>query len=219
MSPIAAIDAGLSYHELSLDRPPFDRFFGSRVDVRKIAEADLTRYPVLLVPCRTNARLLTPYRDAFAAYLEAGGFLVVMGETHPDLWIDGISVRPVPTNFWWWTEKGADLGIRISAPDHPLFRYIDTAAATWHVHGTIAVPEEGHSLLDWHDEGSLMVEARHGSGRLLVTTLDPFYHHGSGFMPTTTRFLAGFLPWLAEEAACRNACGDPASSRIRAEEV
>jgi|TARA_R100000908_G_C3643589_1_gene78648 hypothetical protein len=33
-------------------------------------------------------------------------------------------------------------------------------------------------------------------GRMIVTTLDPMYHHGSHFMPATTRFLDGFLPWL-----------------------
>ena len=34
------------------------------------------------------------------------------------------------------------------------------------------------------------------SGRLLITSLDPMYHHGSHFMPATTRFLDGFLPYL-----------------------
>lgn len=33
-------------------------------------------------------------------------------------------------------------------------------------------------------------------GRLVVTSLDPFYHHGSHFMPATTRFLDRFLPNL-----------------------
>lgn len=33
-------------------------------------------------------------------------------------------------------------------------------------------------------------------GRLVVTSLDPIYHHGSHFMPATTRFLDRFLPNL-----------------------
>jgi len=28
--------------------------------------------------------------------------------------------------------------------------------------------------------------------------LDPFFHHGTYFMPAATRFLDGFLPWLRE---------------------
>jgi len=38
-------------------------------------------------------------------------------------------------------------------------------------------------------------------GQMILTTLDPFYHHGSHFMPATTRFLDGFLPWLRENFA------------------
>ena len=39
------------------------------------------------------------------------------------------------------------------------------------------------------------------AGRLIVSTLDPFYHHGSNFMPATTRFLDGFLPWARKRRA------------------
>lgn len=31
---------------------------------------------------------------------------------------------------------------------------------------------------------------------MIVTSLDPVYHHGSRFMPATTRFLDRFLPNL-----------------------
>ncbi|WP_395021680.1 hypothetical protein [Dongia sp.] len=37
------------------------------------------------------------------------------------------------------------------------------------------------------------------AGRIVLTSLDPFYHHGSYFMPAATRFLDGFLPWMREE--------------------
>lgn len=30
---------------------------------------------------------------------------------------------------------------------------------------------------------------------MIVTTLDPFYHTGSYFMPAAQRFLAGLLDW------------------------
>jgi hypothetical protein len=39
------------------------------------------------------------------------------------------------------------------------------------------------------------------AGRLVVGTLDPFYHHGSFFMPAASRFLAGLLDWMDEEFA------------------
>ena len=39
------------------------------------------------------------------------------------------------------------------------------------------------------------IHGRRLGTRLIVSTLDPFYHHGSNFMPATTKFLDGFLPW------------------------
>ena len=38
-------------------------------------------------------------------------------------------------------------------------------------------------------------------GRMILTSLDPFFHHGHHFMPATTRFLDGFLAWLVEDIA------------------
>lgn len=197
---LAAIDAGLAYHARTLREGRFAPLFGTLIDLRRLEEADLARHPVLVVPCRTNGARLAPHRTALAAYMEAGGFLVVMGETHPHLFLEGVEVTPVPTNFWWWLEPGADLGVRIAAPGHPLLSGIPERDVTWHVHGTLAVAGEAETLVTWEDAaagGPLMVAARRGAGRLLVTTLDPIYHHGSGFMPATTRFLEGFLPRLA----------------------
>lgn len=51
--------------------------------------------------------------------------------------------------------------------------------------------EEGGSVL-YLDQVSV-------ARTLLLTTLDPFYHFGSYFVPATERFLDGFLPWVAEE--------------------
>jgi hypothetical protein len=35
-----------------------------------------------------------------------------------------------------------------------------------------------------------------GNDDEILTSLDPFFHHGSHFMPATTRFPDGFLPWM-----------------------
>ena len=200
---IACVDAGMAYHTRTLRAPPFGRYFGPLIDIRRIGEADLAAHPVLMIPCRTNGRRLAPFREQFAAYLDGGGFLVVLGETRPDLFLDGIAFHPEPTNYWWWLDPAADLGVRIADPHHPLFGAVSEADLTWHIHGTLE-GDGARSLVDWRPDGrrhgSLMMEAFPGAGRLLITTLDPVYHHGSGFMPATTRFLNGFLPWLSREA-------------------
>jgi hypothetical protein len=90
----------------------------------------------------------------------------------------------------------ADLGIQISAPGHPLLDGMGAEDLTWHEHGVLTLPP-GLEVLAVNGEGlAVMAEGRHGGGRLFVTTLDPFYHHGGWFMPATTRFLAKFLPNL-----------------------
>lgn len=53
------------------------------------------------------------------------------------------------------------------------------------------------SFVDARGLGSVLyVDTVTPQGTLVVAALDPFYHHGSYFMPATTRFLDGFLPWL-----------------------
>ena len=59
------------------------------------------------------------------------------------------------------------------------------------------MPEGATSLIDVAGTGSVLYDdCATTPGRMIVTALDPMYHHGSHFMPATTRFLDGFLPWL-----------------------
>ena len=203
---LAAIDGGMSYHTRTLRQGPYESLFSYLIPLPELAETDLSAFPTLLVPCRTNGNRLAERRDVFKRYLDQGGFLVVLGETRPDLFLEGVDLEPVPTNFWWWLQPGADLGVRVAEPAHPLMTRLRQADLTWHIHGTFRKLGGGTALAVWQDDekgGPILVDAQRGSGRLLITTLDPIYHHGSGFMPTTTRFLDVFLPWLAEETRLR----------------
>ena len=56
---------------------------------------------------------------------------------------------------------------------------------------TLGRTEKGHNAI-----ALLYVDEVTTPGRMIVTSLDPCYHHGSHFMPATTRFLAAFLPAL-----------------------
>ena len=126
-----------------------------------------------------------------------------MGESHSELWLPHVTFHERPTNWWWWLEPGADLGNRVTAPDHPLMRDIGKPEISWHLHGHFD-PPEGAEVLATDREGRaiLYLDARSTPGRMVVTSLDPIYHHGSHFMPATTRFLDRFLPnlrdWLHE---------------------
>ncbi|MEM9754356.1 MAG: hypothetical protein AAF914_00100 [Pseudomonadota bacterium] len=207
MNGLAAIDGGMAYHTRTLRQGRFAPLFDALIRLPALSDADLSQFSTIVIPCRTNGRRLARDRDRLAAFVDAGGFLVVLGETRPNLFLDGVTFDPVPTNFWWWLDPGADLGVRISAPHHPLMASLSPADVTWHVHGTLHLAEGGTTLASWQSGdrgGPIMVETQRGHGRLLLTSLDPVYHHGSGFMPATTRFLDVFFPWLAAETQARS---------------
>lgn len=198
---IGAIDGGLYYHHRSLFLPPFGRYFDEVVYVLDVPDTDLSRFDTLILPCRMNARLLEAIADQLQDYMRGGGRLVVMGETLPDRWLPDVSYIPRETNYWWWLNKGADLGVRIADPSHGLATYVSASDATWHLHGVFEPRTAAQkSLIETSENECLLFEDRetYAPGVLVATTLDPIYHHGSCFMPATTKFLTGFMEWLSQ---------------------
>ncbi|MFV0244423.1 MAG: hypothetical protein ACK5IB_05310 [Qingshengfaniella sp.] len=198
---VGIIDGGAAYHLDSFERPPLKRYFDRVIYLRDLPVSDLSDLDILIVPCRTNPYWLTQVSLQLQGFMAQGGTLAVMGETAPDRWLPDIVIRPVETNFWWWLEPGADLGLRMCAPGHSMNRYITRTAATFHLHGVF--PElcpSQRPLIATKEGECLMFEdlARHAPGRLIATTFDPFFHHGQFFMPATTAFLEGLLPWLID---------------------
>lgn len=197
---ILALHAGTAYHCESLEGPRYRGFFDALIRPEDLDPVELSAFDVLMVPCRTPGRRLVRHRPLFQTYLGHGGTIVAMGETSQHLWLPGIDFAPEPTNWWWWLEPGASLDIEIADPAHPLFQRLRPDDIAWHLHGSFAPPQGARSLIDKSDGRSVLyVDEITTAGRLIVTSLDPFYHHGSHFMPATTRFLDGFLPWLRED--------------------
>lgn len=198
MTRLAALDGGTYFHKRALRGERFGGYFDALIDIRELAITDLAAYDALIVTDRTHPGKLREAQASLQSYLAKGGTLVVMGETQPHTWLPCVEWSYRPTNFWWWLERGADSGLTASAPAHLLFRYITLADATWHYHGVLEVPSGATPLIELKDgSGCLLYDDRTSTnGRLIVTTLDPFYHYGSHFMPVTERFLGGFLEWL-----------------------
>lgn len=196
---IHAIDGGTYFHKEALQGARYRGCFERLVDLRGLPDADLRDCDVLVVPCRSHPGKLRAASGRIGEFLQAGGTVVAMGETQPHTWLPGVQWQWQPTNFWWWKEKGADPGYVVPDPGHPLFSFITLADATWHYHGVLAPQAGARSLIELEGGGgSLLYEDLVSSpGRIVATTLDPFFHHGSHFMPTTTHFLDGFLQWLA----------------------
>jgi hypothetical protein len=194
---MAALHTGSFFHCETLEAPRYAPLFGRLIRPEALDAESLNGVDTLLVPCRTHPLRLVPRRELLRAFMAKGGTLVAMGETFHDQWLDDVVCHPVPTNFWWWLTPGADLGVSIARPGHPLLAGLGKRDVSWHLHGWFEPPPEADILLtDAEDRSILHVEPR-GKGRLVVTSLDPTYHHGSHFMPATTRFLDRFLPNLA----------------------
>ncbi|MFN3938131.1 MAG: hypothetical protein ACK4KW_11195 [Gemmobacter sp.] len=196
---LIALSAGTYWHIETLEGPRYRHLFDTVLPPEALPGA-LRPDDILFVPCRTPPQRLIPLRPVFAAHLAGGGTVVAMGESRSDLWLPGLAFTPCETNWWWWLTPGADLGVRIARPDHPLMAGLRQADVTWHLHGHFDPPPGAEVLIRDGAGRAILYEDRATTpGRLIVTALDPCYHHGSHFMPATTRFLDAFLPVLRED--------------------
>lgn len=78
---------------------------------------DLSAYAGLLIPERLHRGLLERAADRILGLLEAGGTVIafVGGEAAPEF-LPGVRWEHRPTNYWWWLEPGAELGLRTPLP-------------------------------------------------------------------------------------------------------
>lgn len=198
---IAFVDGGTYYHHATYHDPQWQHCFAGNIYVRDLPTADLSSYDCLYVASRQDPVELQAAHGVIQDFLAAGKMVVALGESHALPWLESVDWTPGETNFWWWLTPGADSGLRQVNQEHGLFKYLSLQDATWHRHGTLAVPPGAVSLIDAVEGGSVLYDdCLSTAGRLIVSTLDPCYHHGSYFMPATTRFLRGFIPWLKDGA-------------------
>ncbi|MBK5959453.1 hypothetical protein CCR97_14730 [Rhodoplanes elegans] len=205
---VAVLDGGTFYHHETIFGARFRDRFDRVIYAPALAADDLADVLLLIVPDRLNPELLRRHAPLLTDFLGRGRTLVVLGECEAETWVPGVRTAPRPTNFWWWLDPAEKPPHRFVAPDHELFRHVAPDATVWHIHGVLFPPEGAVPLVIVPDDrdgrdpgGALLYDDRVTTpGRLIVSTLDPFYHHGSRFMPATTRFLDGFLTWTRELA-------------------
>ena len=200
---LAILDGGTYFHHAAIYGARYRNLFDRAIYMPELAPEHLEGVKLLIVPDRINPDLLRARRQILIDFAERGGTLVVLGENQAETWLPGVRWTSRPTNFWWWLEKDAEPEQRLVAPDHELFQAVPFADTIWHFHGLLNPPPHALTLIDvppdreGRDAGGALLYDDRGTtaGRLIVSTLDPFYHHGSNFMPATTKFLDGFLPW------------------------
>lgn len=197
---LAAVYGGSAPHHRALTTPKYARHLtGGTVYLPELAGTDLTGLAGLVIPERMHHGLLEAGAERVLELLDAGGTVIAFSGGEPlPAFLPGVCWEHRPTNFWWWLQPGADLGLRTPNPAHPLLRRLELRDCTWHYHGVLTPPDGADVLLTLPSgEALLYVDRVSTPGTLVVTTLDPLSHFGSHFMPATERFLDGFLPWLA----------------------
>lgn len=194
---LIATNAGTYYQIQTLEGPRYRDSFDLVIAPEQIG-ATLLPEDVLFVTCRTPPQRMIAQRGLLAAHLAAGGTIIAMGESRSDLWLPHVAFTPTDTNWWWWLTPGANLGVQIASA-HPLLDNMTDAEVTWHLHGYFDPPAGAQVLVRDGAGRPIAYDDRTSTpGRMIITSLDPCYHHGSHFMPATTRFLDRFLPNLRQ---------------------
>lgn len=201
---LAAVYGGNSHHHRALTMPKYaEHLSGGMIYLPELAETDLTGYDGLIIPERIHRGHLKAAAPRILELLEAGGTVVALsgGEPFADF-LPGISWSHRPTNYWWWLEEGADMGLTTPHPEHSFFEHLELGDCTWHYHGVVQPPEGAQPLVNLPTgETLLYVDEVTTPGTMVVATLDPMSHYGAYFMPATERFLDGFMPWIARFTA------------------
>lgn len=202
MPDIAIIDGGTYYHHRALYGDRYRNYFSKIIYIRELKCAALDRFDAIVVPDRTHPGPLRASQVQFERFLAQGKTLIVFGENQAHTWLPNITWCERPTNFWWWKIPGASLGLYAAAPDHALFQHLSPKEATWHYHGIFIPPKGASTLIGLEGDGAILYEDMVSTpGNMVISSLDPFYHYGSYFIPVTEHFLYGFFEWLTR------ACG------------
>ena len=200
---ITVLHGGSHAQLATLDDPALAPYRIRPLHVRTAEPGQLTDAEVVVVADRLRPDLLRHWVPAILAALDRGATVLVFGENSVGDWLPGVREQPRPTVFWWW-RTGEDHRLRARSPDHPAWRHFADRAVIWHYHGVLEPPPGAVSLVDLHSEdggrdGSILyIDEQSAPGRLLVTTMDPVYHHGSGFMPGATQLLYSALHWATD---------------------
>jgi hypothetical protein len=200
MTGLGIVHGGSSYHLVTLADPIVARHEPRAVYLPDLDTAALAGLDTVVVADRVHPGILRDRADVLLSFARAGGTLVVFGEVDAHTWLPQVAWSPRTTNFWWW-RTGEDPGVRARLPQHPIWAHLDAPAVTWHYHGLFTPPPGADVLVAVEEDGSdagavLFDDTVTTPGRIVASTLDPTYHHGSNFMPGATRFLYGILDWL-----------------------
>ncbi|WP_082942635.1 MULTISPECIES: hypothetical protein [unclassified Helicobacter] len=196
----AIITGGASYHHYFFinKSQKYANYFSRRIYMQDLGEVDLSEYDVVVIASRINPSFLNPHKDKLRAYLESGGNIISFGEILGD-YLPNILWKDYAVNFWWWLIPDADMPLYVGKDGAKLFAKITPDDAKWHCHGAFYPPESAQKILVNELDECIIYKDTSFLGGLYITSLDPEFHLGQGFMPKTEGFFDAFMEWVCED--------------------
>lgn len=196
---IALIVNGTPYQNRFLKEEEFHYLYDDVIHIRTLDQYNLTAYDTVLLSCRLDVTLLKRFQSKFLSALNDGTRIIIFGEVL-DNFMPSVDWEDSEVNFSWWVRENGDLPLNQQHADHPLYKHLSVPDMKWHYHGTFAPPKDAKSLLDTPEGRSIFyIDNVSFNGELIVTSLDPMFHIGLGFINKSKPFLHGLATWLRED--------------------
>ena len=174
-------------------------FFDEKIYLLDLEKTDISSFDLLVISSRLNTRFLKKNEDKIRDFLSSGKSVVFFGE-HDESWFSEIKYKSLPTNFWWWINKGADLPVYVV--DDEFKKYLSDDDCKWHYHGIFHTKTEHKKVIvNELNEAIFYEDSSTFKGKMFVTTLDPEFHFGMGFMPKTEPFFDKFMEYVLNNLA------------------
>lgn len=193
----AIITAGSSYHHYFFKNKEakYQNFFNTKIYFLELQDYNLHDFDYIVISSRVNAKHLKKFKNIFREYLKNGGTIVAFNVESSE-YLPNIRWQDYEVNFWWWLTRGADLPLYPTIDGLPLFKQMDITQAKWHYHGAYYPPKNSKKILVNELQEAIIYKDETLGGMLFVTSLDPDYHFGQGFMPKTEGFFDNFMNYI-----------------------
>ncbi|MGX2972102.1 hypothetical protein [Helicobacter sp. T3_23-1059] len=176
----------------------YAHFFDKRIYHKDAQNTDFSGLDYIVIASRANPRFLLPCKEKFVEFLKNGGSIVSFGEVTQG-YLPNIAWKEYGVNFWWWLSQGADMSFEVGEYGKRLFSKMELFTAKWHYHGAFYPPKDSQMILANELNEAIIYKDTSFKGGLYVTSLDPDFHLGQGFMPKTEPFFDAFMEWIEED--------------------
>ncbi len=196
----AIIAGGSFYHDYLFKAcgGKFGEIFDTKIYLPDLYKEDLSSFDYVVISSRLNPKFLMQNANKFLEFINNGGHIVLLGGAEVEF-LPHLHYQSSEVNFWWWVHKGADLPLYAFDASHQLWDFLRVGECKWHYHGVFKENEKYEKILVNEIGEAIICKSHHFKGNLYLTSLDPDFHIGQGFMPVTIPFLDKYMQWIESD--------------------